>query len=106
MKKEKKRGYGLHGADAVGRDIHFADTLEREQQFYEELRGILRGLTDDRADGIGDGGVEEHAFDHHSRQIGADALARFEHGSILVPRSTNCNRGGETQRGKKRRERK
>lgn len=59
----------------------------------DEIFGRLgRSLTNNFADGIGDGGMKEHASGLDSGEIDANELAFVEHHFIVGGTRTVCNR--------------
>jgi hypothetical protein len=69
------------GVDAVGGDFDFGDPAEREEQLYEVLGRLFRGLLHDMGDGVGDRGLKHHAFGLEAGKIHAHELACLEHES-------------------------
>ncbi len=58
----------------------------------DEILGGLGGcLTNNFADGVGDGGMKEHASGFDSSEIDADELAFREHDFIVGARRAVCN---------------
>jgi hypothetical protein len=66
------------GADAIGGDFDFVHALEGEEQLDQEFWRLLTGLANDVADGVGDGGVEEHALHLQAGEIDAYHLSRLK----------------------------
>src|SRR5437899_10349160 len=66
--------------DPLGGHFDLVHALEGKQQFDEEFGRVFRGLLDDVADGVGDGGVEQHALHLHASQVDAHHLPQFEGG--------------------------
>jgi len=48
--------------DAVGGDFDFGNATEGEQQLYEVLGWLFRGLLHNVANGVGDRGLEHHTL--------------------------------------------
>jgi hypothetical protein len=70
-------------ADAVGGDFDLADTPEREQELYQVLGRLVRGLCHDMANCVGDRGLEHYAFGLQAGEVHAHELARLEHQSYM-----------------------
>src|SRR5437870_6869952 len=79
--------------DPLGRDFDLVHALEGKQQFDEELGRIFRGLLNDVANRVGDGGVEQHALHLHAGQVDAHHLPRFEGGFHEVSGFSRHERG-------------
>ena len=79
--------------DALSGDFDFRDATERKEQLYEVLGRLFRGLFHDVTNGVGDRGLEHHAFGLQASKIHAHELARLEHRfctKILPLREVKC----------------
>ncbi len=72
----------LVGVDAVGGDFDFGDPAEGEEQLYEVLGRLFRGLLHDMCDSVGDCRLEHHTLGLEAGQIHAHELAWLQHRSL------------------------
>ena len=66
------------GVDAVGGHFYLGDSAKREDEFYEIFWRLLRGLLENVADSVSNGGLEGDASRVESRKVYANELAWLE----------------------------
>jgi hypothetical protein len=73
-------------ANAVFAHFDFVDAFERKKKMDEIFGGFGGSLTNNFADGVSDGRMEQHASGLDSSKIDADELAFVEHDFIVGAR--------------------
>jgi hypothetical protein len=73
--------------DAVFRHFDFGDPTEGEEQLYEVLGWMFRGLFQDMGDSVGDRGLKHHALGMEAGQVHANELPCLQHWTtrIILP---------------------